>query len=88
MTESVTHETVRDAILFLALERGPEKTICPSEAARLIGGSEWRRAMPTVRAVVAELVKEQRILATQQGRPVDPLEVHGPIRIGLASAGG
>lgn len=85
MVQAVTHDTVRDAILFLAAERGPDETLSPSEAARLVGGAEWRRTMPTVRAVIAELVQEQRIRATQQGRAVDPLEVHGPIRIGLAA---
>ena len=45
---------LRDAILRLADERGPSKTICPSDAARAIGGDEWRDLMPDERETARE----------------------------------
>ena len=44
------------AILDLLAARGPGKTICPSEAARLLGGDDaFRPLMPIVRAAAAAL---------------------------------
>ncbi len=48
----------RDAILKLLGERSADKTICPSEAARAIGGEDWRDLMPTVHAAARALAEE------------------------------
>ncbi len=83
----VDDRTIAAAILALAEARGAAKTLCPSEAARALAGSaasdDWRALMPDVRRVAAALVAEGRIVATQRGRPVDPLAARGPIRLGL-----
>ena len=73
---------LRDAILRLADERGPSKTICPSDAARAIGGDEWRDLMPDARETARELANEGRVEITQKGKAIDPNEPwRGPIRI-------
>src|SRR3954454_21475421 len=39
---SVSEETLRATILDLARQRGASSSICPSDAARAIGGDDWR----------------------------------------------
>ena len=81
MTQRVT-SALRDAILRLADERGPSKTICPSDAARAIGGDGWRDLMPDARAVARDLAREGSVDVTQKGVVLDPdAEWRGPIRI-------
>jgi hypothetical protein len=79
-----TPSRARDAILELLAERDPDKTICPSEAARaLAGDSDFRPYMDPVREAAAKLADEGRIEVTQKGKPVKIGEVKGPIRLGL-----
>ncbi|MGG6298016.1 DUF3253 domain-containing protein [Leptolyngbya sp. AN02str] len=65
--------TLQQAILQQVRDRGPSKSICPSEVARSLGGHHWQQLMPSIRQAGAALVKSGDILATQQGQPVDPL---------------
>ena len=75
------------AILALLAERGRDKTICPSEAAKLVGGKEarrdWESLMEPARAAARRLVAQGRIDITQGGRRVDPSSAKGPIRLRL-----
>jgi hypothetical protein len=74
----------REAILALLAGRAEGATICPSEAARVIGGDEgFREQMPAVRAAAAGLVAEGRIDVTQRGEVVDLATARGPIRLRL-----
>lgn len=73
----------RTAILELLADRGPEKTICPSEAARaLAGADDFRPYMEPVRDAAAGLAEAGRIEVTQKGEPVTIGEARGPIRLG------
>jgi hypothetical protein len=77
------HKRAEDAILDLIAERGPEKTICPSEAARALAGEgDFRPYMDPVRHAAAQLAKAGRIEVTQKGEPVTVGEARGPIRLG------
>jgi hypothetical protein len=70
------------AILGLLARRDPGKTICPSEAARALGGDVGFRAlMPLVRDAARELVSAGEIDVTQRGAPVDLDTARGPIRL-------
>jgi hypothetical protein len=83
-TDPDTEKRARDAILELLDARGPEKTICPSEAARaLAGDADFRPYMDPVRDAAAKLADAGRIEVTQKGEPVRIGEVRGPIRLGL-----
>ena len=63
--------------------RAPDRTICPSDVARAIGGSTWRALMPLVRSEVRDLALRNLVEVRQQGKAVDPRqEWKGPIRIG------
>jgi hypothetical protein len=78
----------RAAILELLEKRGPEKTICPSDAARALAGDEFRPQMDTVRDAARKLVAEGRIEVTQGGDRVDLDAVKGPVRLRTARTNG
>jgi len=75
------------AILSLLAERGRDKTIGPSEAAKIVGGRDtrqsWESLMEPARAAARRLVAADLIVITQGGRIVDPSTAKGPIRLRL-----
>lgn len=73
-------ETIRQTLLVLATERAPERSFCPSEAARRLS-RDWRPLMPQVRGVAATLVTRGELRCSQRGRPADPLHTPGAIRL-------
>ena len=86
--EPTTQEQHLEAeILRLLSERGSGKTICPSEAARAVAGSEnrkaWEPLMESARAAARRLAAADRIVITQGGRIVDGATAKGPIRLRL-----
>lgn len=73
---------LRAAILALARHRGPGKTICPSDAARAVGGEEWRSQLSLAREVARDLAESGAVEITQRGEPIDPRGTwRGPVRI-------
>jgi hypothetical protein len=74
-------QTLEEAILALLARRSEGRTICPSEAARAVGGPAWRDHMPLAREAAAALAAEGRIDVLQKGVPVDALKARGPIRL-------
>lgn len=75
-------EKLRATILELARERGPSKTICPSDAARAVGGEHWRDLMEQARDVARDLARAGEVEITSHGEVVDPDATwRGPIRI-------
>ena len=77
-----TREQAEAAILELLARRNRGKTICPSEAARVLGGDEgFRSLMPLVRDATRALVTAGRIEVTQSGQPVDMDAARGAIRL-------
>jgi hypothetical protein len=80
----VTGDGIERAIGDLLDERADGKTICPSEAARAVGGRDWRRLMPDAREAAARMADRGEVVVTQKGRVVDALSARGPIRIGRA----
>lgn len=75
------------AILELLAERGRDKTICPSEAAKAVGGVEsrrdWEGLMEPARAAARRLVATGKIVVTQHGDVVDASTAKGAIRLRL-----
>jgi hypothetical protein len=70
----------RNAILALLDERGPLKTICPSE----VLSPELKQdhtMMEHVRRSARLLAAENKIEITQKGKAVDPTTFKGPIRL-------
>jgi hypothetical protein len=78
----VNEAQLRDAILALARERAPAKTICPSDAARAVGGDQWRDLMGHARDIARDLARAGEVQIMQRGKVLDPdAQWRGPIRI-------
>jgi hypothetical protein len=72
----------RETILELLAQRDSGKTICPSDAARVLGGDDgFRPLMSVVREAAGELVAAGQIEVTQRGKPVDLDRAAGPVRL-------
>ena len=80
MGERSSEEELRAEILRIAEQRGSDKTLCPSDAARSIGGETWRDLMTDARRIAFDLAGEGAVEVTQHGEPVEP-DARGPIRI-------
>jgi hypothetical protein len=81
-----TDEGVRQradaAIDALLAHRGPDRTICPSDVARVVDGAAWRTRMDAVRDVVRERARAGDVVVTQRGEPLDPTTPwKGPVRV-------
>lgn len=74
-------DPVQRMILHLLAERAPTSSICPSDAARALDPTNWRRLMPPVREAAAELAAAGEVEVTQGGQVVDGRTVRGPVRI-------
>jgi hypothetical protein len=78
---------LRAAILALAQHRGPNSSICPSDAARAFGGHDWRELKAQSRSIAFALARDGDVEITRRGAVVDPDEPsRGPIRIRLPPA--
>ena len=80
-------DAIARAILDQTHQRGPGKTLCPSEVARALAPHDWRVLMPQVRRVAEALRKNGQLQILQRGRSIslaaDAAPVRGPIRLAL-----
>lgn len=82
---------IRECVLELLIERGPGRSICPSEAARALSvriGGRWQDLMRPVRTVAAALAETGVLEALQHDAVVDIRDVRGPVRLRLRSLHG
>ncbi|MGF1465023.1 MAG: DUF3253 domain-containing protein [Sandaracinaceae bacterium] len=78
-----TDRALEQAILELLAARGAGTTICPSEAARRVGGEDWRPLMERARRAARRLWSRGEATILQRGRALaDPSKARGPIRVG------
>lgn len=84
-TEPGRRQRLAASIRTLLRHRDADKTICPSDAARVVGGDDWRALMPLAREVAAELTADGVIEVRQRGEPVDLSTAKGPIRLARGS---
>lgn len=61
------------AIAALLDERGDDKSICPSEAARVLAGpdGDWRKCMGAVHDAVDAMLHDGRIALSWKGQKMD-----------------
>lgn len=74
------HEELARQILALATERGPSRSLCPSEVLPEAARQD-KAAMEEVRSVARKLAWAGEVEITQGGRAVDPGDFRGPVRI-------
>ncbi len=82
--EEASDEGVRArlaATMRTLLRHRDGKSICPSDAARVVGGAQWRDVLTAAREVAHELVTQKVVVVTQEGTQIDVREARGPIRI-------
>jgi hypothetical protein len=72
---------ISSAILQTANQRGPEKSTCPSEIARMLFPDDWRSHMKNVVDVAIDLHNQGKVAITQKGLPIDVKHIKGPVRI-------
>ena len=82
-----TDAALERSVLELLEARARGATVCPSEAARAVGGDDWRPLMEPARAAARRLVARGEVEITQGGRVVDGSTAKGPIRIRRRSTG-
>jgi hypothetical protein len=77
---------IETTMLGLVTARGADKTVCPSEVARALGGPHpdgWGPLMQPVRRVAVRLAHAGRIAILRKGKPVDPDDFRGIYRLAL-----
>ena len=81
-SETGRRKRARAAVMALAGRRAPDRTICPSEVARVVDGEAWRPLMSMVRDEIRDLARRGVVEVTQRGRILDPgLPWKGPVRV-------
>lgn len=86
MTECVIQlmqekQIIAERILMVAAQRGPDKSTCPSEIARMLYPNDWRKHMGIIMEVAIDLTTGGKIAITQKGKAVDVGKIKGPVRI-------
>jgi len=76
-----TDRTLERTIDELLDARAATSSICPSDAARAIGGDDWRDLMEPARRAARRMVARGEVEITQGGNVIDPSTAKGPIRI-------
>lgn len=74
-------QDISATILSTAIQRGPQKSTCPSEIARMLFPDDWRKHMKNIVDVAIDLHHQGKVSITQKGKPIDVNHIKGPIRI-------
>ncbi len=78
-------EAITTVMLQIAAERGPEKSLCPTDVARAVSAEDWRPLLGAVRKVAADLARQGKIEILRKGKPINPDEMRGVIRLRATS---
>ncbi|MGE4482378.1 DUF3253 domain-containing protein [Acidocella sp.] len=88
----MTADPAEQAILDTLAARGPDKSICPTEAAKALAGhprdESWRRSLAAVKLAAQRLARAGTIEILRKGKPVNPDVLHGVIRLRLKTLEG
>ena len=80
---------LEETILQLCADRGADKSICPTDAAKafaLARGEDdlaWRRWLTQVRSTAVGMARQGRLIIYRKGKPADPEDFRGVYRLGL-----
>jgi hypothetical protein len=74
-------EAITAVLLRITAERGPEKSLCPTDVARAVSTENWRPLLGAVRKVAADLARQGKIEILRKGKPINPDEMRGVIRL-------
>jgi hypothetical protein len=81
----MTNDPAEQAILSTLAARGPGKSICPTDAARVLAGHPkgdgWRASLSPIRLAMMRLARAGAIIILHKGKPVAPEEARGVLRL-------
>jgi hypothetical protein len=81
----MTNDPAEQAILSTLAARGPGKSICPTDAARVLAGQlkgdGWRASLSPIRLAMMRLARAGTIIILHKGKPVTPEEARGVLRL-------
>lgn len=69
------------ATMRALLRKREGSTICPSDAARVVGGTNWREIVPLAREVADDLAAQGVVVVRQKEDIVTAVTAQGPVRI-------
>ena len=79
-TPAATHRRIDAAIRALLRSRQPGRSICPSDAARISGGTAWRKLLPIVRERAVRMTERGELEIMRRGRVVKTKPTGGVLR--------
>jgi hypothetical protein len=85
MDRAMNIEAITAAMLRIAAERGPAKSMCPTDVARAVSAENWRPLLGPVRKVAADLARQGKIEILRKGKPINPDDMRGVIRLRATS---
>lgn len=74
---------IEAAVRALLRSRGPGRSICPSDVARLVGGTTWRTLLPVVRERAVKMTERGELEILRRGRVVKRRRTEGVLRYRL-----
>lgn len=80
-------DPIEDAIFEKLAKADPKgvggKSIEPAEVAKELQPEQWQRMLPKVKATALGLMRQGRLTITKKGKPIDPAQMKGVIRLRL-----
>jgi hypothetical protein len=76
-------DPIEDTILEKLAALGPGKSIEPADVAKAVQPEQWQRMLPRVRTTALGMMRQGRLVITKKGKPVDPSNFKGVIRLRL-----
>ncbi len=80
---AATTRRVEAAVRALLLSRQPGRSICPSDIARIVGGTTWRPLLPIVRDCAVKMSERGELEILRRGRVVKSSPTEGVLRYRL-----
>jgi len=80
---------LEETILRLCADRGADKSICPTDAAKAFAEARgeddlaWRRWLTQARSTAVGMARQGRLIIYRKGKPADPDDFRGVYRLGL-----
>ena len=82
-TAAATKRRIEAAVRALLRSRQPGRSICPSDIARIVGGTTWRALLPVVRDRAVEMTAQGELEIRRRGRVVRANPTKGVLRYRL-----
>jgi hypothetical protein len=74
---------IEAAVRALLHSRQPDRSICPSDVARIVGGATWRTVLPVVRDRAVRMMERGEVQILRRGRNVTTNPTAGVLRYRL-----